>query len=410
MAADPGWALPHVMKAGFLLSLTEPGCSTKPHAHLAHARAAGDDATARERTHLEAVQALLEGRWHAACRGWDELLRGAPARRAGAAVGAAVGLLPRRRDAAAPAPGARAARVGRGRSAVPLRAGLYAFGLEECNLYPQAEDAGRRALAARPARPLGRARGGARDGDAGPLRRRRGLAAPAPAAVGRGQRLCRCTCGGTRRCSGWRRWTCRRAAAGRQAPVRRALQITLQPRRRRGHAVAAAPAGRGRQRPLAPRCWTAGRLDDAQPATTPSTTCTGAGACWRPGEMRAPRPGWRAAPSARCSPTTRGRSNHQMAREVGLPLMRGLLALARGDADGAADLIYPARALAAALRRQPRAARPHRPDAAGRRRRRRPPRLGRALLNERTMAKPPTPLTRHWAASASGRRCGREHA
>jgi hypothetical protein len=90
------------------------------------------------------------------------------------------------------------------------------------------------------------------------------------------------------------------------------------------------------------------------------------------------------------------RANHAMAREVGLPLMRGLLALERGDADGAADTIYPVRAiarsfggshaqrdlidltlLAAAARGNRRA-------------------LGRALLNERLMAKPLTPLTRHW--------------
>ena len=90
------------------------------------------------------------------------------------------------------------------------------------------------------------------------------------------------------------------------------------------------------------------------------------------------------------------RSNHLTAREIGLPLMRGLLAYARGDADGAADLIYPVRStaqrfggshaqrdlidqtlLAAA--------------ALGGRRQ-----LGRALINERCMAKPVTPLTRHW--------------
>jgi hypothetical protein len=76
--------------------------------------------------------------------------------------------------------------------------------------------------------------------------------------------------------------------------------------------------------------------------------------------------------------------------------MRGLLALARGDADGAVDLIYPVRAvahhfggshaqrdlidqtlLAAAAQGSRRA-------------------LGRALLNERCMAKAQTPLTRHW--------------
>jgi hypothetical protein len=90
-----------------------------------------------------------------------------------------------------------------------------------------------------------------------------------------------------------------------------------------------------------------------------------------------------------------------MAREVGLPLMRGLLALARGDGDGAVDLIYPVRRvaqhfggshaqrdlidqtlLAAAAQGSRRA-------------------LGRALVNERSMAKPVTPLTRHWQEKLS---------
>jgi hypothetical protein len=85
-----------------------------------------------------------------------------------------------------------------------------------------------------------------------------------------------------------------------------------------------------------------------------------------------------------------------MAREVGLPLMRGLLAWSHGDADAAVDLIYPVRRvaqhfggshaqrdlidqtlLAAAAQGSRRA-------------------LGRALVNERSMAKPVTPLTRHW--------------
>ena len=75
--------------------------------------------------------------------------------------------------------------------------------------------------------------------------------------------------------------------------------------------------------------------------------------------------------------------------------MRGLLALARGDADGAADLIAPVRARplasAAATRNATSSTRRCWP----------PPRMaaaapGRALINERTMAKPVTPLTRHW--------------
>ena len=42
-------------------------------------------------------------------------------------------------------------------------------------------------------------------------------------------------------------------------------------------------------------------------------------------------------------PTDVGRGNHPMAREVGLPLLRGLLDMARGDAGGAVDLIAPVR-------------------------------------------------------------------
>jgi hypothetical protein len=85
-----------------------------------------------------------------------------------------------------------------------------------------------------------------------------------------------------------------------------------------------------------------------------------------------------------------------MAREVGLPLMRGVLALARGDADGAVDLIYPVRSVAQRfggshaqrdLIDQTLLA----AAAIGGRRN-----VGRALVNERTMAKPVTPLTRHW--------------
>jgi hypothetical protein len=71
IAADPGWALPHTMKAGFLLSLTEPALVAEARTHLERARALSTDAPARERAHLEAVQQLEEGRWDSACRSWD---------------------------------------------------------------------------------------------------------------------------------------------------------------------------------------------------------------------------------------------------------------------------------------------------------------------------------------------------
>ncbi len=90
------------------------------------------------------------------------------------------------------------------------------------------------------------------------------------------------------------------------------------------------------------------------------------------------------------------RSNHTTLREVGLPLMRGLVALARGDADHAADLLFAVRGQA----RQLGGSHAQRDlidqsllAAAARGGRRA---IGRALLNERLMAKPLTPLTRHW--------------
>ena len=123
-----------------------------------------------------------------------------------------------------------------------------------------------------------------------------------------------------------------------------------------------------------------------------------------PATSRAPSAGSRAAPRARCdAPTTRARSNHAMAREVGLPLMRGAAGLRARRAARRAAQLYALRAqaqrfggshaqrdlidqtlLAACARRAAAAA------------------LGRALLNERRLAKPVTPLTRHWARAALG--------
>jgi hypothetical protein len=153
MAEDPGWVLPHIMKAGFLLSLTEAPLQPEADAHLSQARALLTHATPREKAHLEAVQMVLEGRWQQACRVWDELLVDHP--RDALALqwahlwdfyrGDAIGL--RQRPARA---------LPEWDIADPLYPhvlALHAFGLEENNLYPQAEEAGRRALAANPRAP-----------------------------------------------------------------------------------------------------------------------------------------------------------------------------------------------------------------------------------------------------------------
>ena len=123
IAADPGWAMPHVMKAGFLLSLTEPALLREADAHLPHARALAKDGAPRVNAPTSKPCSWCSTAAGSRLPGLGRAAAAVPARRAGAAVGAAVGLLPRRRRRPAPAPGARAARVGRGRPAVRLRAG-----------------------------------------------------------------------------------------------------------------------------------------------------------------------------------------------------------------------------------------------------------------------------------------------
>ena len=396
MSADPGWALPHVMKAGFLLSLTEPSLLDEAAAHLSHARALASAAPPRERTHLDAVQALLEGRWHAACRGWDELLLEHP--RDALALQWAQLFDFYRGDAMQLR--LRPARVlPEWEEADPLYAyvlALHAFGLEECNLYPQAEDAGRRALALNPQVPWAvhavahvMEMQGRFDEGAAWLRQHEGCWAD-----GNGFAV-----------HLWWHKALFRLEAMDEAGVLRlidkhlcgeALQITL------NRVDAAAMLWRLHLLgvDVSARCaelvegW---GLDDAHAGYYAFNDVHAVLAMLGAGQI-ARAESWLARCAERAlSAEDARRNNHQMAREVGLPLMRGLLAFARGDADGAADLIWPARALAARfggshaqrdLIDQTLLA----AAAEGNRHA-----IGRALLNERKMAKPATPLTRHWA-------------
>jgi hypothetical protein len=88
------------------------------------------------------------------------------------------------------------------------------------------------------------------------------------------------------------------------------------------------------------------------------------------------------------------RDNHAMAREVGLPLARALLAFAKGEH----DKLYAVRTHAARFggsHAQRDVIDQTLLAACARGRGRKT--LGRALLNERLLAKPVTPLARHWA-------------
>ena len=403
IAEAPGWALPHVMKAGFLLSLTEPALLAEAQAHLGLARALTSDATPRERAHLAAVQLLLEGRWHQACAIWDELLIEHP--RDALALqwaqlwdfyrGDAAGL--RQRPARA---------LPEWDEADPLYAhvlALHAFGLEESNLYPQAEEAGRRALALNPRAPWAvhavahvmEMQGRFEEGSAW-LRAHQAVWAEG---------------NGFSTHLWWHKSLFRLEAMDLAGVLRLVdahlsgppLQVTLQ------RVDAAAMLWRlhllGQDMSAHCQALLAGwDLNAAHPALAGHYAFNDVHAVLAmlgAGDLHGAE-AWLARCAERALDAEDARrTNHLMAREVGLPLMRGLLALARGDADSAVDLIYPVRRvaqhfggshsqrdlidqtlLAAAAQGNRRA-------------------VGRALLNERRMAKAQTPLTRHWQEKLS---------
>jgi len=395
IAADPGWMLPHVMKAGFLLSLTEASMCSEAAAHLATARTLADGAPARELAHLDATQMVLEGRWHSACRRWDELLLEHP-RDALALQWAQLWDFYRGDAGSLRLRPARA--LPEWDAADPLQPyvlGLYAFGLEESNLYPQAEETGRQALQVNPRVPWAvhavahvmEMAGRFEEGSAW-LRLHQPQWAEGNGFSGH---------------LWWHKGLFRLEALDIAGVLRLvdnhlsgdALQVTLQ------RVDAASMLWRlhllgedaGDRASALVDGWPA---DEAEAGYYAFNDVHFVLALLAAGQV-ARAEAWLARCAERALDAEDARrANHAMAREVGLPLMRGLLALVRGDADTAADTLYPVRAVARSfggshaqrdLIDQTLLA-----AAAGGHRRT----LGRALLNERLMAKPLTPLTRHW--------------
>ena len=146
-AADPNWVLPRLMHAGFLLGLTEPAVRSEARTLLARARPLAWRAPEREQAHWTALRRLLEGDWQGACQDWEVLLLRHP--RDALALHWAHLFDFHRGDAANLR--LRVARVlpqwGGDDPLHPYVLGQYAFGLEECQLYDQAEAMGRQALA-----------------------------------------------------------------------------------------------------------------------------------------------------------------------------------------------------------------------------------------------------------------------
>jgi hypothetical protein len=396
IAADPGWMLPRVTKAGFLLSLTEPAQLPEAERLLGEARALERDAPARERAHLEATLQVLDGRWHAACRTWDELLLEHPQD----ALALQWSQLWDFYRGDADNLRLRAARVlPEWDEADPLYAyvlALYAFGLEECHLYPQAEEVGRRALSANAQVPWAvhavahvMEMQGRFDEGAAWLRTHQPQWAEGNGFAGH---------------LWWHLGLFRLEGLDHAGVLRlvdahlagEALQITLQ------RLDAASLLWRlrllevdvgERFRELAAG-WEAA---EPQPGHYAFNDVHALIALLGAGET-ARAEGWLARCAERAmAPDDARRSNHAMAREVGVPLMRGLIAFARGDYDGAAHTLHPVRGIAQRLggshaQRDLIDQTLLAATALGREHKA----LGRALINERVMAKPSTPLTRQW--------------
>ena len=147
IARDPGWMFPHLMRANFLLTLTEPALLADARAAIGQAEAmAPRGSTQRERAHLAAARRCAAGDWQAACDAWQAILAEHPrdlyalqwAHLFDFYRGDAQQLRERPRQALK--------RLAPDDSLRPYVLGMHAFGLEECHEYDEAEATGREAV------------------------------------------------------------------------------------------------------------------------------------------------------------------------------------------------------------------------------------------------------------------------
>ena len=147
--ADPHWPMPHIMKTNALLTMTEHGFGVMAAQSLQRAAqlVAAGHGNDRERRHIAATQACAAGQWQQACDAWERMLVDDPQDLV--ALQAAHLFDFYRGDARNLH--RRVARVlPQWSKQAPLYSfvlGMHAFGLEECNHYAHALDAGHAALA-----------------------------------------------------------------------------------------------------------------------------------------------------------------------------------------------------------------------------------------------------------------------
>ena len=148
IAEDPAWPLPHVMKANALLSMTEHGLGLMAIETLQRAAelVASGHGNDRERRHLAATRACASGQWQEACDAWERILLDHPQDLVALQIAHLFDFY--RGDARNLH--RRVARVlPEWSPQAPLYSfvlGMHAFGLEESNLYSHALEAGHAAL------------------------------------------------------------------------------------------------------------------------------------------------------------------------------------------------------------------------------------------------------------------------
>ena len=390
-AADPRWPLPLLMHAGFLLSLTEPSLLPEARLLIDRAEAIAQHANDRERAHAAALRTLAAGDWPAACDAWEALLLGHP--RDALALQWAHLFDFYRGDATSLRQ--RVARVlpewDADDALYPYVLGMHAFGLEECQLYAQAEATGRRALTGAAQVPWAihavahvmEMQGRHAEGSAWMAQWHGDWAEGNGFSGHLGWHQALFALEGLDHADALRAFDAHLRADLAQITLQRLdaaallwrLQLLGVDTGTRWAALAA-----GWDRSVQATGYYAFNDLHALLALIGSGDLTGAQA-------------WADAVEARATG-----SNREVVREIGAPLMRGLLAYAHGRHDDAIAALYPVRARASRfggshaqrdlIDQTLLAASAHGGSTA----------VGRALLNERRLAKPITPLTEHWAA------------
>jgi hypothetical protein len=391
IAADPGWGLARVMKAVFILTLTEPNMLAQARQLLDEAEPLMAGAHPHERAHLGAARAALAGCWREACARWDNLLQDQPCDLL--ALNSAHLFDFYRGDARSLR--SRVARVlpewPRDDPLRPYVLGMHAFGLEECNLYPQAEQAGREALASNARGPWAihavahvmEMQGRHREGTAWLSERQPDWADDNGLSVHLWWHLALFQLEVLDTVSALALFDNHIAGSASVVNLQwldcAALLWRLQ--------LLGVDVGAR---------WQALARDWADPVAYAGyyafNDVHALLALLGTGDMVQ-------AQALLAAAMQRAQADNQaMALEVGVPLMRGLMAYSRGDAGGACAALYPLRTVAhhfggshaqRDLIDQTLLAAATRPDGE--------PALARALLNERRLAKPATPLTDHWA-------------